>query len=61
MASDETIGTRLVNTLDDLHQRYDNAADGVRTYIPTLVTITELILAVGLFAMLAYWLVLYLG
>ncbi|ADD04404.1 uncharacterized protein Nmag_0820 [Natrialba magadii ATCC 43099] len=61
MSRDETIGSRLINTLDDLHQRYDNAADGVRAYIPTLVTITELILAVGLFVMLAYWLVLYLG
>ncbi|ELY94775.1 MULTISPECIES: hypothetical protein [Natrialba] len=61
MASDETIGTRVVETLGRVHERYDETAAGIRTYVPAAVTAIEVVLALALFAMLALWFVRYLG
>lgn len=61
MASEETIGQRILETIKDVHERYDRTADNVRMHVPTVVKIAEGVLAVALFAMLAYWLFLYFG
>ena len=61
MTSEETIGQRILETINHVHDQYDRAAESVRTYVPIFVTITELLLALALFAMLALWFLIYLG
>ncbi|WP_089786279.1 hypothetical protein [Natronobacterium haloterrestre] len=61
MSSEErTFGRRLIETLERVHQRYNRAAGTVGAYTPRVVKAAEAVLAVALFAMTAYWFVLYL-
>ncbi|APW97795.1 hypothetical protein CHINAEXTREME_08385 [Halobiforma lacisalsi AJ5] len=61
MSSEQrTFGRRVLDAIERVHQRYNRAAGTVGAYTPRVVKAAEAILAVALFAMTAYWFVLYL-
>ena len=54
--SGPTLGERLIDVLDSLHDAYDDVESRVRTVTPYVVRTIEVVLAIGLLAALAHWL-----
>lgn len=55
-APEQTIGDKIVEVLDQIHDSYNSVEAQVRKYTPYVVRTVEVILGVVLLGYLAHWL-----